>query len=183
MFISILLVLLFVGSPESLFGQCDQVKIESNVVSWGHKKPSKPRQIEAIIIHSSYNALSSDSFDVNGILEEYRAIDVAPHYIVGRDGTIYQLVPDQDIAYHAGKSHLPDSSVNVNATSIGIEIVNTEMDAPTERQYVSLAKLVKCLEEEYNVKYILGHSDIAPGRKTDPWNFDWKKFKDIVGKV
>lgn len=183
MFVLILIILSFVGSPESVLGQCDQVKIENHLISWGHKKVPTSRRIEAIIIHSSYNSLSSDSFSLNGILEEYRLIDVAPHYIIGRDGVIYRLVPDRDVAYHAGKSHLPDRVTNVNGVSIGIEIVNTENDSPAELQYVSLANLVRCLEKEYKVKYLLGHSDIAPGRKTDPWNFDWKKFKALVEQL
>ena len=161
---------------------CTEVKIVNNVVDWGQRRVDHPRRIEAIIIHSSYNALGPDSFSVKGILREYKEAGVSPHYIIDRAGTIYRLVPDKNIAYQAGKSRLPDGKTDVNSVSIGIEIVNTIHDSPTEQQYVSLAKLVRCLEGKYPVRYVLGHKDIAPGRKTDPWNFDWAKFHAMLGE-
>ncbi len=171
------LILLF-GQPQSGAPQhpCGQVKVVGRLVHWGHRKADHPRKIEAIIIHSSYNALTADSFSVAGVLKEYKGIDVSPHYIIDRDGTIYRLVRDRDVAYHAGKSRLPDGAKDVNPVSIGIELVNTIHDSPTDAQYLSLAKLIRCLKSKYSIRYLLGHSDIAPGRKTDPWNFDWKRF-------
>lgn len=174
-----------------LFGQphatqagapCRQVKVVNHLVSWGHRTLDYPRRIEAIIIHSSYNALTPDSFSVAGILREYRKYDVSPHYIISRKGTINRLVCDRDIAYQAGKSRLPNGITDVNAVSIGIEIVNTPHDPPTAAQYKSLASLVKCLDSKYRIKYILGHKDIAPGRKTDPWEFDWRMFFKMIGR-
>lgn len=174
-----------------LFGQvkttpakqpCQQVKIINRLVSWGHKTAVHQRKIEAIIIHSSYNVLTPDSFSVAGILKEYTKYDVSPHYIIGRSGKIYRLVRDRDIAYQAGVSRLPDGITDVNAVSIGIEIVNTPHDPPTPAQYKSLASLVKCLDNRYQIKYVLGHKDIAPGRKTDPWMFDWKMFFRMIGR-
>jgi N-acetyl-anhydromuramyl-L-alanine amidase AmpD len=159
---------------------CEQLKVTDRIVSWGHRKADHPRKIEAIIVHSSYNALTPDSFSVDGVLREYRQIGVSPHYIIGRDGTIYRLVRDRDIAYHAGKSTLPDGKTDVNSVSIGIEIVNTIHDSPTDAQYASLVLLVRCLESRYDISYVLGHKDIAPGRKTDPWNFDWHKFHKML---
>ncbi|MFZ1080394.1 MAG: N-acetylmuramoyl-L-alanine amidase [Candidatus Kryptoniota bacterium] len=171
-----------IGGQQSISSPCDKVKIENHLIGWGHRIENREHNIEAIIIHSSYNALGSDSFNIDGILREYRDIKVSPHYVINRGGTIYQLVADKDVAYHAGKSRLPDGKKDVNAVSIGIEIINTENDSPTEVQYLSLANLVKCLKSKYPIKYVLGHSDIAPGRKTDPWNFDWRKFDDLLRK-
>ncbi len=159
---------------------CSEVKIVNHILKWGQETTNRPRKIEAIIIHSSYNALTPDSFSLDGVLREYKAAGVTPHYIIDRQGVIYRLAPDENIAYQAGKSRLPDGHTDVNARSIGIEIINTTHDSPTEAQYVSLAKLVKCLKSEYPVKYVLGHSDIAPGRKTDPWNFDWNRFQAMI---
>ena len=178
----VILSLAISGFPGNLSSHRGQVNIKDNFVSWGHTKIGAPRKIEAIIIHSSYNALGPDSFSVDGILSEYRRINVSPHYIINRSGTIYRLVPDDEIAYHAGKSRLPDGTTDVNRVSIGIELINTEYDSPTEEQYVSLARLISCLKEKYTVKYLLGHSDIAPGRKTDPWNFDWAKLNAILNQ-
>lgn len=155
-------------------------KIINHLVSWGHMTVEYRRSIEAIIIHSSYNALTPDSFSVAGILREYRKYDVSPHYIIDRKGDIYRLVPECDIAYQAGESRLPDGKTDVNAVSIGIELVNTPHDSSTEAQYRSLASLVKWIKSRYRIKYVLGHKDIAPLRKTDPWNFDWKKFREMV---
>ncbi len=164
----------------SVHFSCSEVKIVNHFVDWGYRHENGSRSIDAIIIHSSYNALGDDSFSIDGILREYKRIGVSPHYIIKRDGTIYRLVADNDIAYHAGKSRLPDGKKHVNEASIGIEIINTKNDSPTDSQYTSLASLVRCLESKYPIKYILGHSDIAPGRKTDPWNFDWKKFNAMI---
>lgn len=159
---------------------CAGVEIVNHVVDWGQRKANRPRKIEAIIIHSSYNALTADSFSVDGILREYKAAGVSPHYIIARNGIIFRLAPDQNVAFQAGKSRLPDGKTDVNSVSIGIEIVNTIHDSPTTAQYVALAKLVRCLKSKYPVKYVLGHKEIAPGRKTDPWNFDWDKFRALL---
>lgn len=169
-----------IGKQPLSSSPCSNVKILNHLVKWGHRTVNTPRKIEAIIIHSSYNALTTDSFDINGILNEYKQMNVSPHYIIDRHGTIYRLVEDKNVAYHPGKSRLPNGRTNVNEVSIGIEIINTKEDSPTEAQYISLAKLVKCIESKYPIRYILSHSDIAPGRKTDPWNFDWKKFNAMM---
>lgn len=151
-------------------------KIVNRLVSWGFTK-TDGREIDTIIIHSSYNATGGDPHDVNAIIDkEYKPNDVSPHYIIGRGGTIYRLVPDEDIAYHAGVSRMPDGRTNVNNFSIGIEVVETMSESPSAAQYASLNSLIDYLAAKYPIKHILGHSDIAPGRKTDPWNFDWKKI-------
>jgi hypothetical protein len=153
------------------------LKIISRLVSWGFSK-SSGRKIDTIIIHSSYNAVGSDPHNVDDIInKEYKPNGVSPHYIIGRDGKIYQLVADQNIAYHAGVSKMPDGRTNVNNFSIGIEIVETGSESPSSAQYSSLKYLVSYLKGKYKIKNILGHSDIAPGRKDDPWNFDWNKIK------
>jgi hypothetical protein len=156
-------------------------KIINDLVGWGFTK-TNGRTIDTIIIHSSYNATGGDPHSVEDIINnEYKPNGVSPHYIIGRDGTIYRLVPDQDIAYHAGVSQMPDGRTNVNNFSIGIEIVETMAESPGAAQYASLNNLLGYLHAKYPIKHILGHSDIAPGRKTDPWNFDWSKIK--LGKM
>ena len=174
----LIILILFIQSPSGKqTNPCNELQIRNHFVSWGHEKITSARKIEAIIIHSSFNALTPDSFDVDGILKEYKQVNVSPHYIINREGTVYRFVPDEEVAYHAGRSRLPDGTTDVNRVSIGIELINTESDPPTEEQYVSLRYLIECLKSKYPVKFILGHSDIAPGRKTDPWNFDWKKIR------
>jgi len=154
----------------------DSIKIIQKLVSWGYSKPQSARTIDTIIIHSSYNALGGDKYDLTKLLEEYREYGVSPHYLIDREGNIYQLVSDKNIAYHAGESQMPDGRTNVNNFSLGIEIMNTEDSNLTEKQYQSLNKLMDYLKNIHKIKDVLGHNQISSGRKTDPWNFDWKKI-------
>jgi hypothetical protein len=145
-----------------------------NLVSWGFTY-SSGRDIDTIIIHSSYNALGGEEYDTEKLIDEYRQYGVAAHYLIDRKGRIYQLVEDKNIAYHAGVSEVPDGRKNVNNFSVGIEIMNTKNDKYTDSQYESLNQLIERLKDKHTIKYILGHNEIAPGRKTDPWNMDWDK--------
>ena len=87
------------------------------------------------------------------------------------------MVEEKDNSYHAGKSSLPDGTTNVNSCSIGIEIMTSYTESPTEEQNKALLNLVNNIKSRHSIKYVLRHSDIAPVRKTDPWNFDWESFK------
>jgi N-acetyl-anhydromuramyl-L-alanine amidase AmpD len=149
-------------------------QIINRFVSWGFQKATG-RKIDTIIIHSTYDASGNDPYSIDGIIAEYKQYGVSPHYLIARDGTIYHLVADQNIAYHAGVSKMPDGRTDVNDFSIGIEMVNTMDGKFTDDQYNALNQLIVSLKKQYPIKYILGHSDIAPGRKTDPWNIDWSK--------
>jgi hypothetical protein len=157
--------------PESTSG-----KVIQHNVSFGFQKSSN-RSIKAVIIHTSYNALGGDPFEYAKVLKEWKDYGVAPHYAIARDGAIYQLVDDQNIAWHAGSSKLPDGTTDVNGTSIGIEIVNDQSSKFSNEQYVSLNSLIASLKKKYSIKYVLGHADIAPGRKTDPWGIEWNKIQ------
>jgi len=152
------------------------IKIISNLVSWGHA-PMNSRNIDTIIIHSSYDSIGKDPYSVSGITNEYKQYNVAPHYLIDRDGKIYQLVKDSDVAYHAGVSKMPDGRANVNDFSIGIELMNTKTDHYTEAQYDSVKEIVSYLKSKYVIKNLLGHNMVAQGRKDDPWNFEWKKIQ------
>jgi hypothetical protein len=149
-------------------------KIVDRFIFWGFQKASG-RKIDTIILHSSYDALGSDPFSVSGVIAEFKQYDVSAHYLIGRDGATYHLVADQNIAWHAGVSKMPDGRTGVNAFSIGIEMINTLDGKFTDAQYSVLNSLIATLKKQYPIKYILGHSDIAPGRKTDPWGIEWGK--------
>jgi hypothetical protein len=150
------------------------LKISQNLVSWGYAKKSS-RNIDTIIIHSSYDALGDDPYNVRGLIDEYRQYGVAPHYLIDREGRIYQLVEDKNVAYHAGQSKVPDGRSNVNDFSLGIELMNTKKEKYTTEQYGALNEILDYLKGKYKIKYVLGHNQISPGRKDDPWNFDWSK--------
>ena len=149
--------------------------IENRLVSWGFSV-SSGRKVDTIVIHSTYNATGGDPFSVSKILDIYKSYGVSPHYLVARDGTVYRLVDEKNTAYHAGDSKMPDGRTNVNAFSIGIEVIGKDDGSPSEAQYGALKKLIADIETRHSIKHILGHSDIAPGRKSDPWGFDWKKI-------
>jgi len=152
----------------------NDIKIKDNLVSWGFSS-SKNRNIDTIILHSSYNVLGGDEYDLDKIILEYKQYGVAPHYVIDREGEIFRLVKDANIAYHAGESKVPDGRTGVNNFSIGIEVVNSEKDNFTSKQYVAINELIAFLKDKYKIKYVLGHDQIAPGRKTDPWNINWEK--------
>lgn len=154
----------------------DYPKIKSNFVSWGHES-RQSRKIDTVIVHSVYDALGDDRFDLKGVLDEFKIYGVSSHYVIDRDGDIFQLVEEANVAYHAGKSQVPDGRTGVNEFSLGIELINDKEHEPTKDQYRSLKKLLEAIKNKYSIKYILGHSDVAPTRKTDPWNFDWREIE------
>ena len=150
--------------------------IKSEPISWGFQKASE-RTIDTIIIHTTYNALGGDPYDYAKVLQEWKSYGVAPHYAIDRTGIVHQLVSDQNIAYHAGESRMPDGRSSVNTFSIGIEVVNTQEGKFSDVQYGALNSLIASLKGKYKIKYVLGHEEIASGRKTDPWGIEWGRVK------
>lgn len=148
--------------------------IKSKLVSFGYESASG-RDIDTIVLHSSHG-VSGDSYDVDDVIALWKSYGVAPHYMIARDGTVYQLVSDKNIAYHAGDSKMPDGRSGVNNFSIGVEILNTKTDSYTSAQYQATKDLISSLKKKYGKMEVVGHDDIAPGRKTDPWNFNWDKI-------
>ena len=110
-------------------------------------------------------------------------LKVSAHLFIKRDGRIVQFVPFTKRAWHAGESAF-EGKVRCNDFSIGIELEGTD-DVPYEPiQYEQLAAVIKALQMAYpaikNTR-IVGHSDIAPGRKTDPGpHFDWNFLKGML---
>ncbi|MFM7769727.1 MAG: N-acetylmuramoyl-L-alanine amidase [Bacteroidota bacterium] len=173
--------LLLFTFPIFLLAQKPKLEVTKALVSFGFEKFEGQRAVKALIIHSTFNAsypseANPDTFDVKGVIKQFKTYNVSAHYLIDRQGNIHQLVDDNNIAWHAGKSQLPDGTQGVNACSIGIEIMCTYTSGPNKSQYNSLRELITHLDSTYNFQYILGHSEIAPGRKTDPWNFKDQGF-------
>ena len=104
---------------------------------------------------------------------------VSPHYMIDTDGSVTQYVDETKRAWHAGKSSW-DGIIDINSASIGIEIVNGGHDAGLPEfpraQMDAVVSLIRDIRSRWNINDadILGHSDIAPGRKIDPGeNFPW----------
>ena len=105
---------------------------------------------------------------------------VSAHLHIARDGSVVQLVPFNIKAWHAGKSAW-NGLDGLNSYSIGIELQNDSIEDYTVKQLEITAEIGKALVAKYALKDVLGHSDIAPGRKVDPGpKFPMKIFKDSV---
>jgi AmpD protein len=114
---------------------------------------------------------------------EIAGMRVSAHCLVERSGNIIQFVSFDDRAWHAGASIWGERE-NCNDFSIGIELEGCDDDAFEPAQYEALAQLVICLRKQYpaiSEQALCGHSDIAPGRKTDPGPcFDWAKLTTSI---
>ncbi len=156
---------------------------------FGSDDERDPRIIDTIIIHSMYNPNSETPYTASAckaILDEY---EVSADYLVDREGKIWQLVPENRMAWHAGKSRMPapDQRPRVNSFSIGIELIGNEIEGFTDGQYDSLTLLVNDIMGRSPISYIFGHKDITQGvrenPKTDPWNLDWQRFRSALGQI
>jgi AmpD protein len=101
---------------------------------------------------------------------------VSAHFLIRRDGQLVQFVSCLKRAWHAGVSQWQQRE-RCNDFSVGIELEGSDFEAFTEAQYASLQSLLAALQLSYPIQAIVGHSDIAPGRKTDPGPFfDWQRI-------
>lgn len=109
-----------------------------------------------------------------------RDLRVSSHFFIRRDGELIQFVACGARAWHAGASNWGGRE-RCNDFSIGIELEGTD-DLPfTDVQYAVLADLVGCLKGAYPIEGLAGHSDIAPGRKTDPGPyFNWRRLDGLL---
>jgi AmpD protein len=109
---------------------------------------------------------------------------VSAHALIGRDGALTQYVSFNRRAWHAGRS-LYCGRAACNDFSVGIELEGTDEDPYMPAQYEQLADLVVALRRAYpslEAADIVGHNDIAPGRKTDPGPaFDWGRLRRLLG--
>ncbi len=151
---------------------------------------------ELIVIHSislpeghfgspHVEALFCNCLDVDAhpSFREIAALRVSAHVLIRRDGALIQFVPFTKRAWHAGVSCY-DGRDCCNDFSIGIELEGCDWQPFEERQYRRLASLVRLLMAAWPAignHRLAGHSDIAPGRKTDPGpHFDWRKLRNLL---
>jgi AmpD protein len=121
--------------------------------------------------------------DVDPYFQEIQHLRVSSHVLIARDGSLTQYVPFGLRAWHAGASHWRGRD-GCNDYSIGVELEGTDETPYDGRQYEVLADLVAALQRAYpslSEGWIAGHSDVAPGRKTDPGPaFDWRRLEQAV---
>lgn len=133
--------------------------------------------IEYIILHGTQ--MDSDSEALKRLCcPDAR---VSCHYMIDQQGTLYKLVEEDKVAWHAGVSEW-QGKTSLNYYSLGIEVSNPDAEGTVpyhECQYMMLEKLLSYLMEKYRIpaENVLGHCHIAPERKTDPNpHFDWQRF-------
>ncbi len=105
---------------------------------------------------------------------------VSAHYLIGRDGSIMQLVDERARAWHAGESKW-GADADLNSASLGIELDNNGREPFSDAQIAALLRLLDDIRERYHIPTAnyLGHADVAPRRKTDPSRyFPWKTLAD-----
>lgn len=121
--------------------------------------------------------------DCHPYFEHIKDLEVSAHLLIRRDGTLIQYVPFDKRAWHAGTSCFQGEE-GCNDFSIGIELEGTDDVPYAEAQYEKLAAVTRCLMNVYQgitPERIVGHSDIAPGRKTDPGDaFDWDCYLSLL---
>lgn len=122
---------------------------------------------------------------IHPYFQEIEELQVSAHLFVARQGAVTQFVSLNDRAWHAGESSYCGRH-NCNDFSIGIELEGTDDLPYTEEQYQTLARLTRAMMTQYptiTADRIVGHSDIAPGRKTDPGeSFDWPRYHALLDK-
>ncbi len=108
---------------------------------------------------------------------------VSAHFVIRRDGSLQQFVACGERAWHAGLSSWQGRE-RCNDFSIGIELEGSDDEAFTEPQYQVLQALLNRLISHYPIRDIVGHSDVAPGRKTDPGPyFQWERLADLKASM
>lgn len=126
-------------------------------------------------------ALFTNQLPINAhpYFAQLEGLEVSAHFLIERCGSLKQFVSCNDRAWHAGASNY-QGRANCNDFSIGIELEGTDVIPYTEAQYSRLKQLTCLLNEHYPIQNrICGHSDIAPGRKTDPGPaFIWSKISE-----
>jgi AmpD protein len=150
-------------------------------------------EINLLVIHNI--SLPPDEFESNGVIELFTnrldpethpyyetllGLKVSTHFFIRRDGELIQFVPCEKRAWHAGESCWKGRS-RCNDFSIGIELEGSDTAPFTDPQYEALVALTRVLQQTYPIIDVAGHSDIAPGRKTDPGPyFDWVRYRTAL---
>ncbi len=120
-------------------------------------------------------------WDAHPYYQGIRGLKVSAHFFIRRDGTLIQFVPCALRAWHAGASCWQGTE-RCNDFSIGIELEGSDDQPFTDAQYAVLGPLVQALKQTYPIEAVVGHSDIAPGRKTDPGpHFAWQRVDGTIG--
>ena len=121
-------------------------------------------------------------WDAHPYFQTIKGAEVSAHLFIERDGAITQFVNFNERAWHAGRSSYLGRP-ECNDYSIGIELEGSDFVSFTSAQYEKLAEVIAAIYKAYpkTRRHLTGHSDIAPGRKTDPGDyFEWARLRQLV---
>ncbi|WP_201579188.1 1,6-anhydro-N-acetylmuramyl-L-alanine amidase AmpD [Psychrobacter sp. Pi2-52] len=124
-------------------------------------------------------------WDAHPYFQTIKGAEVSAHLFIERDGAITQFVNFNERAWHAGRSSYLGRP-ECNDYSIGIELEGSDFVSFTSAQYEQLAEVIAAIYKAYpkTRRHLTGHSDIAPGRKTDPGNFfEWARLRQLVANA
>ncbi|WP_170325835.1 N-acetylmuramoyl-L-alanine amidase [Ruegeria arenilitoris] len=135
-----------------------------------------------VVIH--YTAMDSPQAALDRLCNPEH--EVSAHYLIGGDGTLWQMVHEEHRAWHAGAGEWHGQS-DINSRSIGIELDNTGAHPFSEPQIAVLETLLRQIQKRWSISpdHVIGHSDMAPGRKCDPGpRFPWQRLErlNLVGR-
>ncbi len=166
-----------IGLLSLLLAACAAVPQGAGVaVEWQASPNFDERKANFVIIHHTSDNTVAQALGT--LTDPLRA--VSAHYLIGRDGKIYQLVDERARAWHAGESNWGGNR-DINSSSIGIELDNNGEEPFPELQISALLGLLADIKQRLSIPRanFLGHADVAPKRKTDPSRyFPWQRLAD-----
>jgi N-acetylmuramoyl-L-alanine amidase len=147
------------------------VTVDPNEQSWVGSVNFGIRKPNFVILHHTAQNSSDQTLKTFTIART----QVSAHYVIGRDGKVFQMVNDYLRAQHAGVGKWGNDT-DLNSSSIGIEIDNNGDEPYPDAQIKSLIEVLAAVKKRYNIPVanFIGHADIAPTRKPDPNKFPWK---------
>lgn len=160
----------------TLLAACAHAPQHNPMATWVPSPNFEPRRAILIVIHATEQDSVAESLDT--LRGANSGGPVSAHYLIGRDGALYQLVDDDKRAWHAGPGRW-GTITDVNSASIGIELDNDGESPFPAAQIDALLRLLDDLTTRLDIprSQIIGHADMAPTRKRDPGKlFPWSQL-------
>lgn len=155
---------------------CAVTPAKNPLAQWSPSPNFDTRKPRLIVIHQT--EMESAEAALKVLHSQNAQGRVSAHYLIANNGKLYQLVEDNQRAWHAGVGSW-QGMTDINSVSIGIELDNNGSEPFEERQILSLIRLLDDLCKRFNIPRdaIIGHADLAPSRKSDPSrHFPWQRL-------
>ncbi|TWT19310.1 N-acetylmuramoyl-L-alanine amidase [Luteimonas marina] len=170
--------LAFIAACALALAACQHGPARNPMATWVPSDNFDTRRPQLVVLH--YTEQDSVARSLHTLRTRNSGGPVSAHYLVGDDGAIYQLVADDHRAWHAGAGSW-GTIHELNSASIGIEIDNDGVEPFSDAQIDAVIRLLDDLSARHRIPKtgVIGHSDLAPGRKIDPGPlFPWKRLFD-----